>query len=129
MDLISKNKKVLSRKNIIIFSVLFILLILSSIYFITNFRSVYRSGQLRIHHRNQESLPNKINNIRAWMTFDYLNVVFKLSPDYFKNNLSITDPKYPNIRIDRYAMNQGIKSQELLYKIQQLISKNLNGGI
>jgi hypothetical protein len=44
--------------------------------------------------------------IATWMTFDYLNMVFKLPPDYLKTSLSITDARYPRLTIKRLAADQ-----------------------
>ena len=129
MKLNIENKEKVFRKNIIVFFVLVCLLILSSVYFIHSLELSYNSGELKIHHKNQEILSNEVASIHTWMTFDYVNVVFKLPPDYLKDRLSIIDPRYPNIRIDRYAMKQGESKQQLLYTIQQLVNQNIKGKI
>ena len=41
--------------------------------------------------------------IRPWMTFDYVNRLFGLSPGYLKSALSVTDPSYPKLSISGYA--------------------------
>ena len=46
------------------------------------------------------------NAIAVWMTFDYLNTVFKLPPSYLKTALNITDPRYPRLTIRRFAGDQ-----------------------
>jgi hypothetical protein len=44
-----------------------------------------------------------VASISDWMTFDYLNRIFKLPPTYFKDVLGITDARYPRLSIRRYA--------------------------
>ncbi len=129
MHLIPKKIKSPFARNIFIFIILIFLLILTSVYFVRIFKSYYNSGQLKIHHKNSENIYARIGNIRPWMTFDYLNTVFKLPSDYFKNKLSITDFKYPNIRIDHYALSQKINPEQMLFNIKQLIIQNFNGRI
>ena len=129
MKIIKENIKKHPKKNIIIFFILLFLLFLTLIYFVHSLEFSYNSGELNIHHRNQGILSNQINGINTWMTFDYINVVFKLPPDYLKDRLAITDPRYPNIRIDRCAKGKGENKQQLLLEIQQLVIQNINGRI
>ena len=129
MKIITENIKNYPKKNIIIFFILLFFLFLTLIYFVHSLEFSYHSGELNIHHRNQGTLSSQINGINTWMTFDYVNVVFKLPPNYLKDGLAITDSRYPNIRIDRYAKEKGENKLQLLFKIQQLISQNINGRI
>ena len=106
--------------------ILVFLLLVSSIWFIKTFKMLYREGDLRVMHGQYPSHLNQnentnINNIKTWMTFDYLNIVFKLDPSYFQKVLNINDPRYPNIRIDRYAKNHKLNPYLLLNNIQQSI--------
>jgi len=126
MDSVSKNKK---NRNFIIYSTLLVFLVLACLYFIYNLSSYYNFGELKIHYKNQGIVPIQVSDIHTWMTFDYLNVVFKLPTDYLKNKLSITDPRYPNIIINRYALLNDINPQQLLYTIQQLINQKINSAI
>ena len=56
------------------------------------------------------------------MTFDYINVIFRLNSDYFKNVLNITDPQYPNIRIDRYIKRNNINPIQFQIKLEEAIT-------
>lgn len=49
--------------------------------------------------------PNYIQN---WMTFKYINFVFKLPDNYLKDTLKIEDSKYPNLPILKYAKDAKI---------------------
>ncbi len=40
--------------------------------------------------------------IRSWMTFDYINKLFNLSPTYLKTTFSISDSRYPNLSLSEY---------------------------
>ncbi|MEI6316280.1 MAG: hypothetical protein WCO65_00960 [bacterium] len=62
-----------------------------------------------------------VDEIQPWMTFNYVTVVFKLPPLYLKTALGITDQRYPNIQIGRYAKLNNIDSTLLIKKIQQAI--------
>ena len=45
--------------------------------------------------------------IRPWMTFDYINTIFKLPKDYLKTELGITDNRYPRLSINQSARTSG----------------------
>jgi hypothetical protein len=62
------------------------------------------------------------------MTFDYLNVIFKLPKNYLKETLIIEDNRYPNIRLDHYAKRHNINPTFFLNQVEQAIINynNLN---
>ncbi|MEI6843045.1 MAG: hypothetical protein WCK48_00840 [bacterium] len=56
--------------------------------------------------KNRSLTSGDVSVIQQWMTFDYVNRVFNLPPEYLKNSLTIIDPKYPKVVISKYAKNQ-----------------------
>jgi hypothetical protein len=44
--------------------------------------------------------------IRSWMTFDYVNKLFALPPDYLKAQLHIVDSRYPRYTISTAFLGQ-----------------------
>jgi len=118
-------KKRSSHKIIII--ILAILCLASLIWFIFSINKLRRSGELRSNYNFKKHsiyLHNmtNVNNIMPWMTFDYINVIFRLDPSYLKNNLMINNPRYPNIRIDNYTKYLHLDTQVFLHNIQQAIT-------
>ena len=112
--------------------ILVLLLLIASIWFIGTFKKMYKEGDLKTWRgqHNERVLLNQvttINNIKVWMTFDYLNTIFKLDPIYLQKTLNINDLKYPNIRIDHYARNHGLNSFSLLDSIQKSITNYPSG--
>ena len=106
----SKQKTVI---KVLINITLVILCFIAFFLFISTFKYISKEGDLKIEHRLKDRSPfiNRnlaINNIKPWMTFNYLNVIFKIDPLYLKNFLNINDSKYPNIRIDQYARKNNI---------------------
>jgi hypothetical protein len=79
-----------------------------------------REGQGRVYHAMD------VNDIQSWMTFNYINVVFKMPSSYMKNALGITDPAYPNIRIDTYAKKHNISLPAFMIGVRQGITSYLN---
>ncbi|MDR3559524.1 MAG: hypothetical protein P4L58_03930, partial [Candidatus Pacebacteria bacterium] len=99
------------------------LVFLAGLFFLTltyrSFRHHSPNGALGIknfHHR-----PLTVDNIEGWMTFGFINHSFNLPPEYLKNTLGITDNKYPNITLDRWAKESRAKSADLLEETKLLI--------
>lgn len=119
-----EHKKRVTKTTIVVSLALFFLI--SLIWFTSTFKQLYRTGNLEVDysitgHPTRLHRPITISDIKIWMTFDYLNVIFKLDPLYLKNTLAITNSKYPNISIEAYARRNRINPQVLLHNIEQAI--------
>jgi len=124
-------KKIFLHHKKIKIIILIILCFTSLIWFINSVIKLHKSGELKINNNIKKYYANpqntmSVNNIMTWMTFDYINVIFKLGPNYLKNALMIDDNRYPNIRIDRYAKHHSINNQVFLRVIQQLITNYIS---
>jgi len=72
--------------------------------------------------RNHAPLPQSdANVIRSWMTFDYVNRLFGLPADYFKNQLNITDTHYPRLTISSFAKDAGLDASTTLDEVQSAV--------
>jgi hypothetical protein len=71
------------------------------------------------HHRWEYSVQPA--TIQDWMTFNYLNAVFKLPPTYLENTLTIQDTHYPDISIRGYARAHGIDAGTFLGEVQDTL--------
>ncbi len=95
-----------------VLSVAFFSVIVFTLYAIeSNIDATYGLGELapqnRIHHPNlRRPAALEPAAIATWMTFDYLNRIFKLPPEYLKASLSITDARYPRMTVKRYASDR-----------------------
>jgi len=105
---------------------LFLLLIVTTRYFIYSLKTYYNLGELHPRHHyairdyRDRAYTHKV--IAPWMTFDYINVIFSLPPDYLKTALLITDPTYPNLRIERYAKKTNQNVNDITAKIEEDIT-------
>jgi hypothetical protein len=96
--------------------------------FVGNLESLRLRGYIRGHFRHQTAVQ-KINpdQIRGWMTFRYVNMVFGMPPAYLQNSLNIKDSHYPNISLDALAKQQKLSSVQMLAKtaaaVKSFISK------
>lgn len=59
--------------------------------------------------------------IQGWMTFDYVNKIFNLPPDYLKTSLGISDARYPQEVIFKYAGRAHENVSALVGQIQNLV--------
>lgn len=93
-------------------------------WLVAGIHSSYRQGSLRsrYHRRALITTPASPQQIQAWMTFDYINHIFNLTPDYLKQALNITDKKYPNVSLQSYAKQNNLNGQIFLQSIKQAVS-------
>jgi hypothetical protein len=61
------------------------------------------------------------DDIRSWMTFDYINKVFAMPPSYLENQLQIVDPRYPRLSLSSYAKSKNIASADFLIEVESAI--------
>ena len=117
------EKHVNLRKLLIIILVVFCVLEVHSIF--SEIKSSYTVNDSYVQYRYGKIMrvPDvpTVNDIAPWMTFNYINFVFKLSPDYLKNTLTISDTRYPNIQIRTYAKTNKIDQVLLIEKIKEAI--------
>ncbi len=66
--------------------------------------------------------PVTPSDIQPWMTFAYINTVFKLPGSYLQGALSISDLRYPNISITRYARMHRMNEVQFLASLEQAVS-------
>ena len=71
---------------------------------------------------------NDVNTIRPWMTFDYINKVFKLPADYLKNTLNISSSHYPNISFGSYAKEEKVNAADFITKVREAVHSYLTPG-
>lgn len=107
-------------------AILTILCIMSLIVFIATFDKFKKEGDFAVNYntKNHGNFTNKhnVNEIGVWMTFDYINFIFKLPPDYLKNYLSIKDAQYPNIKIGHYIREKRLNPSVFMPEIKQAIT-------
>ena len=104
--------------------VLLIVIFSTALYFVVeNFEIMKLQGEMHISLRRRgiKQAPD-VSQIRGWMTFRYINLVFNLQPDYLKNSLDITDKRYPNVSINSLAKTQKITSQSILQTVVSLLN-------
>ncbi len=88
-------------------------------------RTAYQVDEFHREYERQHGLNSNnpdINDIDTWMTFDYINAVFKLPEPYLKTALSIQDPQYPNLHIGKYARTNRLDAETALAKVRSAVA-------
>ena len=127
----SKNNKVL---NAIIIILLLTVIIITGTLTFRQLYSINRSDLITSYKTKIQTIINKnhapltIENtglVDTWMTFRYTNLIFKLPPDYLKDNLNISDTRYPNISLGGYIKNNKLDKTIFLESVRKAISDYL----
>lgn len=70
-----------------------------------------------------------VSFISSWMTFDYLNKLFNLPPEYLKIQLSISDPAYPKLIIGNFAKDAHRTASGTLEEVQNAVRQYLTNPL
>ncbi len=100
------------------------LLFIMGILFLNKYNHLKNNG--KFHTRKNQPVLIDINKIQNWMTFDYINHSFSLPQEYLKNELNITDSKYPRITITKESTNKKENMGIFTVKVKDLIKKYLD---
>ena len=125
--------KDLFRLKILLTSLLILILIFAGLLFqqYKQIRHLQHINQRGIALRMLDSKPKPLkqedaSSTQSWMTFDYINHVFDIPPEYLQNQLVIKDKKYPKITISNYSKESGLDQSSTLLKVQDFIRNFLN---
>jgi hypothetical protein len=61
------------------------------------------------------------SSVATWMTFDYIDHLFALPPQYLQTQLAITDSRYPRLTIAEYAEDTHLGQSAFLTHVQDAI--------
>ena len=110
----------------------FLVLILGclSFFLIENYQHVHTTRGVHIFELIQQGkIPltaDDAKSISSWMTFDFINRVFKLPAAYLQSSLNITDAKYPNMPLWGYARAHGLDEATFVSEVQADVGAYLN---
>ena len=105
-----------------------LLLILALVFFYKPFYLYRPAHRFWSTHSHRTLGVNDVNMIQPWMTFNYINKVFRLPVDYLKNTLDISDSHYPNIPLEDYAEKEKTKTADFTTKVQEAVHSYLTPG-
>lgn len=130
----SPAKKMSSLESSLIM-VLITLLLVFSVLLVRNIQFAHKTGvfenhlpisELLLKHKQMnETSMTDIEYIDAWMTFQYINFIFDIPEDYLKKELSIEDPKYPNITLGKYIKNKGVNRTDFIKRVKEKVYEHM----
>jgi len=132
----TETKKTIKKEDIWrgALAVIFFGVIIMAVYAIeSNIDATANLGSLApqnyIHHPSlRRTFPPNPSAIADWMTFDYLNKVFKMPPDYLKGALKITDARYPRVTIRSFAAKSNMSDPLVLTQVKILVETYLSSS-
>ena len=124
--MLSKEQSTLKLK--IIFVILILVLVSLFVLLIQQYKNIqslnYTNPRQFLNRPFNKPKPlniTDVNSIQSWMTFDYINHVFLLPPEYLRTVLLITNNRYPKITIIQYSKDIKSTQNDTLIKVQNAI--------
>jgi hypothetical protein len=110
----------------IVLAVVFVALI---VFLVLDYRHIRRTAMvsareswlMAVVHNHGPLTATGVGYVRPWMTFDYINKLFALPPDYLKARLVISDTRYPQLTISKYASGDHLDLAAFLGKLDDAI--------
>ncbi len=114
------------RYALIVFGVLFLVLFvfLLAQYLFLRRHYLFDARQFHIPELLERHAPIPVSDaglIHSWMTFDYINKLFALPPDYLKTKIPITDPYYPRTTISSYAKMENVDAAAMVTQVENAV--------
>lgn len=115
--------------------VIFLLVVLSAFEvdaILRGLRDPYLADDLSLQYEHgrlvrEHDIANA-DEIESWMTFQYVNFIFNLPPEYLKHRLGVEDERYPKVRIGRYAHRIGMPLEPYLVLVKQAVAGHIVGN-
>ena len=67
----------------------------------------------------------EVGDIAGWMTFDYVNYLFALPPQYLKTAVPVNDSKYPGLSLNSFARHSNQNRAAVLQAVQAAVTAHL----
>ena len=105
-----------------------VILVVLCILLVREYRHLRRLDYVAAHgslfsalHAHGPVGASDASSVATWMTFDYVNHLFALPPQYLQTNLAITDSRYPRFTIREYSEDQHLDQSTALTQVQNAI--------
>lgn len=117
-------------------AILVIVILVLSFFFLKEYVALRRAQiisarELRLSAFLQGHGPltaGDVGVIRSWMTFGYINTIFKVPPAYLKNALSISDAAYPQLSLYGYADKEHLSAATVTGEVQTALFNYLTAS-
>ena len=109
--------------------ILAVILLILVVFLVANYLSLRRQQfismrELHFSELLEHHAPLAVSSaeiIRSWMTFDYVNKLFALPPNYLQAQLQITNSHYPKLTISSYAKSENLNVATFLGEVETAI--------
>jgi hypothetical protein len=106
-----------------------VVLIVLFVVFVAQYRALRRMQILNTHELHVSEIlshhaplaPGDADTIRSWMTFNYVNKLFALPPNYLEMQLQINDAHYPQLTIAGYASAAHLDATTFLASVENAV--------
>ena len=121
------NTKIPDRYVKIILGALVVVFLSLCFLFEREYSRLYRLELVGQHHFFTSALSRRpltssdVGMIQVWMTFEYINVTFNIPKSFLESNLNITDTRYPQVSLSRYARGQKSDPNVVLTQVQNAV--------
>jgi|SRR5579872_470616 len=129
------HKKLLGATNwtALVIVLLLAILLAVAVWFGLDILNLYKNGAIapavsRLHRKPLSHITLTSDQIQGWMTFRYINHIFNLPSDYLAARLNISDSGYPNVTVDKYALDHNIDNMIFIQKVKDAVGSYQNGN-
>lgn len=77
-----------------------------------------------LRERNEQNVLLDASSIEPWMTFGYVNEVFALPSAYLKEQLRITDARYPRLSLQELARAEATSTASVLSATRAAVARH-----
>jgi len=110
-----------------------IVFVVLSFVLVVNYRNLWRSTLTGAReslltafiHSHGPVTVNDITFVRTWMTFDYINKLFSLPPQYLQSTLGVSDSRYPRLTVSSWAKRANVSSAAAIGILQNALRQYL----
>lgn len=128
-SLIQRARAWLKQHRLVRLVVIFLLVVLSVFEvdaILRGLKDPYLADDLSLQYEQGRLVRERdiasADQIESWMTFQYVNFIFELPPDYLRQRLGVDDERYPKVQIGRYAHRTGMPLEPYLALVKQAVS-------
>ncbi len=126
------NPSVDTRQAKVVIVVLLMILLFLCGLLIHQYRRIDRLDQVSSYKNMIEDIRHRkpltatdVDILLSWMTFRYINAVFKLPNNYLKDTLHITSSHYPNLSLSTYSKSEKLDGSVFINLTKKAVSDYL----
>jgi len=123
------NRKQENLTNLLLSLLLILLALLCVFLFFRSFQLIrshrFSAPPISVHHKISMA---DVNSIDGWMTFHYINIVFRLPENYLLTNLNIKSGNYSNSTLDKYIENNKLDKTIFINQVKQAVGDYLQSN-